>query len=199
MYILVLDTETTGLKPSNHEIIEIAMVSYFINDDGEWFLHKKFEEKLKPQRIEDAEPIALEVNGYSAEKWQNAKTFKEVLPEIKEIIEKSDLLLGQNLYFDLSFIQGELKRLGQDQKIQYPPYIDTKSMADPLVSQGWLDSSRLDYLCERLKVDFSGRAHTALVDCERTFEVFQKLLEETNNSYELYTFEKPYRRKKRHL
>ena len=199
MYILVLDTETTGLKPSNHEIIEIAMVSYFINDDGEWFLHKKFEEKLKPQRIEDAEPIALEVNGYSAEKWQNAKTFKEVLPEIREIIEKSDLLLGQNLYFDLSFIQGELKRLGQDQKIQYPPYIDTKSMADPLVSQGWLDSSRLDYLCERLKVDFNGRAHTALVDCERTFEVFQKLLEETNNSYELYTFEKPYRRKKRHL
>lgn len=199
MYILVLDTETTGLQPKKHEIIEIAMVSYFINDDGEWFLHKKFEEKIKPQRIEDAEPIALEVNGYSEENWQNAKPFSKVLPDIKDIIEKSDLLLGQNLYFDLRFIQSEIKRADESQNIDYPPYIDTKSMADPLVSQGWLDSSRLDYLCERLKIDFSGRAHTALVDCERTFEVFQKLLEETDNSYELYTFEKPYRRKKRHL
>ncbi len=199
MYILVLDTETTGLQPKKHEIIEIAMVSYFINDDGEWFLHKKFEEKIKPQRIEDAEPVALEVNGYSEENWQNAKPFSKVLPDIKDIIEKSDLLLGQNLYFDLRFIQSEIKRADENQNIDYPPYIDTKSMADPLVSQGWLDSSRLDYLCERLKIDFSGRAHTALVDCERTFEVFQKLLEETDNSYELYTFEKPYRRKKRHL
>ena len=42
MIITVIDTETTGLDRSKHEVIEIAMISYVLSENGERFVLKKF-------------------------------------------------------------------------------------------------------------------------------------------------------------
>jgi DNA polymerase III epsilon subunit-like protein len=55
----------------------------------------------------------------------------------------------------------------------------------------------MDYLVEHYKVQVEGRAHTALVDCERTMLVFDELLRDVNQDYEMFTFENPYQRRKR--
>ena len=102
------------------------------------------------------------------------------------MIKESDLLLGQNLIFDLRFLQKASMT-----EIDFPPYIDTKAMADFLVRKNWLRRSKMDYLVEHYNVEVKGRAHTALVDCYRTYEVFKKLLSDIGD-YDLYTFEKPY-------
>ena len=52
----ILDTETTGLDPTKHEIIEIAVKSPL----------GTFHSLVKPQRLDLAEPKALELNGYAA-------------------------------------------------------------------------------------------------------------------------------------
>lgn len=191
MILTVLDTETTGLDSDIHEIIQIATISYVVSADGERFVTKRYERKINPQQLHTASEKALEVNGFTLEEWKGAPNASEVMPEVKDIIEKSDILVGQNLIFDLNFIN-EICHRNNIEPPAFPPYIDTKSIADRLVNANWLQRSGMDYLVEHYKVNVEGRAHTALVDCERTMLVFDELMRDVNEDYELYTFENPY-------
>lgn len=196
MILTVLDTETTGLDADIHEIIQIATISYVVSADGERFITKKYEKKINPVRLHTASEKALEINGFTLEEWKDSPDATEVMPEIKEIIENSDILVGQNLIFDLNFIN-EICHRNKIEPPNFPPYIDTKSIADRLVNAHWLQRSGMDYLVEHYGVNVEGRAHTALVDCERTMLVFDELMRDVNEDYELFTFDKPYQRRRR--
>lgn len=190
MILTVIDTETTGLEPESQEIIEVAFISYVITNEGERLVTKRFESKIKPEQLHTASPKALEVNGYSDEEWLGAPPASSVLPHVCEAISKSSLLLGQNLIFDLRFIEKMCERHGI-QMPEAPPYIDTKSMADVLKKNKIIRSSGMDYLCEHYKIQFEGRAHTALADCERTILAWDALRGDVQD-YDLYTFDNPY-------
>ena len=196
MRITVFDTETTGLNHNRHEIIELAYVSYDCSDYGDRYVHDKFESKVKPQNIQNAEPEALAVNGYQENSWKNAPDFKEIHEVVCKAFEESDLLLGQNLIFDLRFFKQMCKRDNLPVP-NFPPYLDSKAVADRLVKEGWLERSSMDYLCEHYKIESNGRAHTALVDCERTIKVWDKLINDIGDEYEIYTLDRPYNRRRR--
>ena len=196
MILTVLDTETTGLDPDIHEIIQIATISYVVSAEGERFITKKYEKKINPIRLHTASEKALEINGFTHEEWRGSPDAADVMPEVKEIIENSDILVGQNLIFDLNFIN-EICHRNNIEPPNFPPYIDTKSIADRLVNAHWLQRSGMDYLVEHYGVNVEGRAHTALVDCERTMLVFDELMRDVNEDYELFTFDKPYQRRRR--
>lgn len=196
MILTVLDTETTGLDSDIHEIIEIAAITYLLDKEGNRYVLKKFESKINPQQLHTASEKALEVNGFTLEKWKGAPNASEVMPDIKEIIEQSDILIGQNLIFDLNFVNEVCHRNNIDPP-SFPPYIDTKSIADRLVAANWIQRSGMDYLVEHYDVKVEGRAHTALVDCERTMLVFDELLRDVNQEYDIYTFSNPYKRRRR--
>jgi DNA polymerase III epsilon subunit-like protein len=196
MILTVLDTETTGLDSDIHEIIQIATISYVVSAEGDRYVTRKYEKKINPERLHTASEKALEVNGFTLEEWKGSPNAIEVIPEVKDIIEKSDILIGQNLIFDLNFIN-EVCHRNDIEPPTFPPYIDTKSIADRLVRAHWLQRSGMDYLVEHYKVQVEGRAHTALVDCERTMLVFDELMRDVNEEYELFTFENPYKRLRR--
>jgi len=190
MLLTVLDTETTGLSLYKHELLEIGFISYVITTEGERLVTKKYETKIKPKYLFSASEKALEINGYTDEDWNDAPYVERVLPEICEAVSKSSILLGQNLIFDLNFIAKACKENNLDAP-EYPPYIDTKAMADKLQKIGVLEKSGMDYLCEKFNIQFEGRAHTALADCERTIKAWDALLE-LNPDYEVFTFDNPY-------
>jgi len=190
MIFTVVDTETTGLNPSKHEIIEVAFISYIVDGEGNEYVLNKLEQKIKPEAIHLASEKALEINGYSKEKWKDAVEFSAVLPKLEKVFAESDFLIGQNLIFDMRFLAKMCERSGIDE-IKFPPYVDTKALADVLKEKGVLKRTRMDYLCEHYNVTWEGRAHTALADCERTIKVFEKLQDEVPE-YDLYTFEEPY-------
>jgi DNA polymerase III epsilon subunit-like protein len=190
MIITVMDTETTGVKHSSHEIIEIALISYVISEAGERFVMKSFSTKVKPRHIERASPKALQMNHYSEAEWASAPDIANVLPIVKEMIEKSDVMIGQNLIFDLKFLSDAFEKNGHEIP-EYPAYIDTKAMADVLKRQNKIKRSAMDYLCEHYNVQFSGKAHSALTDCERTMKVWDKLLEDCGD-YDFYSYRDPY-------
>ncbi len=196
MILTVLDTETTGLDPDIHEIIQIAAITYVIDKSGERYIMKKYEKKIDPKQLHTASEKALEVNGFSIEDWDGASEPDEVMNEVRDIISKTDIMLGQNLIFDLRFINEICHRNNIDPP-EYPPYIDTKSIADRLVRANWLQRSGMDYLVEHYKVKVEGRAHTALVDCERTMLVFDELLKDVNQEYDVFTFQEPYKARRR--
>lgn len=196
MILTVLDTETTGLDSDIHEIIQIATISYVVSAEGDRFITKKYEKKINPQQLHTASEKALEINGFSLEEWKGSPNAIDVMPEIKEIVERSDVLVGQNLIFDLRFIN-EICHRNEIDPPNFPPYIDTKSIADRLVRANWLQRSGMDYLVEHYGVKVEGRAHTALVDCERTMLVFDELMRDVNEDYELFTFVEPYKARRR--
>ena len=67
MKFVFVDTETTGLDHTKHEMLEIAIV---VIENGE---KTTIERKIKPTNLETAQPKALEVNGYNEEEWAEAQ------------------------------------------------------------------------------------------------------------------------------
>ena len=190
MKIVVLDTETTGLDLTIHEIIQIGFIVLEVDESNKYKILTEKEIKIRPEHLESASMEALKINGFTVYEWKDSLPFQEYAIYIKEMIEHADLLLGQNLLFDLKFIKQSYSNLNLEVP-KFPPYIDTKNMAEPLVKQKILESTSMDKMAKHYKISFTGRAHTALADCERTLKIWEKLLEH-NDSPNIFTFEKPY-------
>ena len=129
-----MDTETTGLDILRHEIIEIAFINLILEDKN-ITVKNKIGLKIAPKRMDLADARALKINGYNEKNWTHAKTIENYLPKFSKIIEGCDVLLGQNLIFDLRF----LKKAFEENSIsvpKFPQYIDTKRMGTKLVKEG---------------------------------------------------------------
>ncbi len=189
MIFTFLDTETTGLDPKKHEIIEFGALSAKRNLDGSMEIIKTVEFKVAPQRIDLADPYALKVNGYSEEAWLNSVPLTEKHNVILDLLADADYLVGQNLIFDLRFIHNSFLSAGVLPPV-FPQYYDTHQMGKTLLQEGKLKSSSLDGMCAHFDIKSNGRAHTALVDVKRTYELFNKLSKMTN--MQLYTYRNPH-------
>lgn len=160
-----VDVETTGLDPDHNDILEIAIVR--LDPDGEKILH----EKLVMERPENAHPKALEVNGYTAEKWVDAKPAVEVFPRVIELL--SDCIIaGQNTRFDVGFINATCKRLGFDARVDYHLY-DTCTLALEHLKP-WMESISLVPVCKALGIP-TDDAHSAMGDVRMAMAVDRKL------------------------
>jgi len=159
----ILDTETTGLDPLKHEIIEIAVKSP----------HGTFHSLVKPQRLDQAEAKALELNGYAAnpERWANAPTMDEVLPKVMAHLEGC-IMVGHNVSFDKGFLNAAHQQM-YGKGLPFYHAFDTVT----LVMEHLPDLGRynLDVTCMVLGISNEG-AHTALADVLRCEAVLNKLL-----------------------
>lgn len=174
---LWVDTETTGLIPRKHEIIEIAILTETVLPGGGGTITESWSTKIRPARIEEAEPKALEVNGYRAEEWAGAPTFDEVAADIAKRLASSTVICGHNVSFDIGFIEGAFDRLGQKVRMPYHK-VDTVTLgyvvwnADPENPGPGLS---LDKLRRLLGISLSG-SHTALKDAEDARIVYYEAL-----------------------
>jgi DNA polymerase-3 subunit epsilon len=172
---IYLDTETTGLDPSVHEVIEVAVVreevEYPYTGPGKITL--MWSRKVAPQHIETAEPVALKVNGYAPEAWANAVPFSTIAEELVEHL-KGGMIIGHNPKFDTGFITAELKRAGVEPRISHRT-IDTTTAAYMAWGLDGKMKLSLDNLRSHLGLSSDG-AHTALQDALDCREVFYRAL-----------------------
>ena len=70
-----IDIETTGLNFLKHEIIEIGCVVTTPNLE----IIEEFELKIKPENIENADPVALKVNHYNSSDWEGAMSLEKAI------------------------------------------------------------------------------------------------------------------------
>lgn len=166
--IAFIDTETTGLDPDAHEVIEYAIIR--VNPAGEETL--RWETKIKPSNIESAHPKALEVNGYTEEAWADAPSMAEVGHAIADGLENC-VLVGHNVAFDETMLKSSLKRAGINRRIPYHK-VDTVTLAyEHLVPEG-LESLSLDNIRKFLGWSAEG-AHTAMKDVEDAMRLYREL------------------------
>ncbi|MCR4306655.1 MAG: exonuclease domain-containing protein, partial [Candidatus Yonathbacteria bacterium] len=86
-----IDLETTGLELKKHEIIEIGcivarQIPRESSETGGAYLEiiEEFEIKVKPEHIETADPVGLEINGYREDDWKDAVTLPEAMRIVAE-------------------------------------------------------------------------------------------------------------------
>ena len=160
---LFVDVETTGLDPSIHEIIEICIITEWQSGSFE-----EWHTKIRPERIGDAHPRALEVNGYTAEAWRNAPIMAYVINDIAARVSKG-LVIGHNVAFDLGFISAALAGHG----LRRPSHRSFDTMA---LAYEHLPLPKVSLDAIRAFFGWSGAdAHTALQDTRDMRRLFHSL------------------------
>lgn len=162
---IVLDTETTGLEPSQgHRIIEIGCVELIERRAT----GNDFHQYLQPDREIDAG--AVEVHGITNEFLADKPRFEDVVQDFMDYIRGAELII-HNAPFDVGFIDAELLRLQNWNRLDsYCSITDTLVMARQK-HPGQRNS--LDALCGRYDIDNSQRQkHGALLDAEILAEVY---------------------------
>lgn len=163
---IVLDTETTGLDPSQgHKIIEIGCVELVNRKLTGRHLHFY----INPQR--EVEAGAIEVHGITNEMLADKPVFSAIADAFLDFVRGAELVI-HNAPFDLSFLDTELRALQRD----YQPLCDYCGVLDTLVMARQKhpgQKNNLDALCKRYMVDNSQRElHGALKDAEILADVY---------------------------
>ncbi|QKT02539.1 DNA polymerase III subunit epsilon [Ectothiorhodospiraceae bacterium 2226] len=163
---VVLDTETTGLEPSQgHRIIEIGCVEVV----NRRLTEVRFHQYLRPDRAIDSG--AVEVHGITDEFLADKPPFEAVVEEFLSFIRDAEVII-HNAPFDVGFVDHELARLGP----QWGRMRDHCSVIDSLTLARRLhpgQKNSLDALCKRYSVDNTRRTlHGALLDAEILAEVY---------------------------
>lgn len=165
---IVLDTETTGLEPSQgHNVIEIGCVEMIKRR----LTGNNYHQYIKPDRESDED--AIRIHGITNEFLADKPKFSQITAEFIEYVRGAELVI-HNAPFDLGFLNAELKRNGYNERIE-----DICSIVDSLKlarSKHPGQKNNLDALCRRYGIDNSHRElHGALLDSEILADVYLML------------------------
>lgn len=159
---VVLDVETTGLKPSQQRVIEVAIIR--VSSSG---APLRWSSLINPgRRLPD---YIATLTGIDDMTLAGEPDFRSLAPTIVEMLD--DLpIVAHNAAFDVAFINAELMRCGLPRLINAT--IDTLSLADQLAP----DARRLNLqdVARALGV-VPTKAHRAMSDVETTLAVFLAL------------------------
>jgi DNA polymerase-3 subunit epsilon len=168
--ISVLDCESSGLKPSQDRIVELAVVQmdfeHFPSLDG-----PHWNTLVNPET--DVGPTFA--HGITNEDVQRAPRFADVQPELAHLL-RGRIVASHNVNFDAAFLRYEHWRM--DLEFPMYPLLDTGRMAQALGLVPVGGSRSLEALCARENVlrAQEGDEHTALGDAIVTARLVRRYL-----------------------
>lgn len=166
---IVLDTETTGLEPSEgHRIIEIGCVELVDRK----LTGNHYHQYLQPNR--EIDQGAIEVHGITNEFLEDKPLFENVVKEFLEFVDGAELVI-HNAPFDIGFLDHELSLLNANKGKMgdYCSVLDTLVLARQM-HPGQRNS--LDALCKRYDINNAHRElHGALLDSEILADVYLRM------------------------
>ena len=162
--LIVLDTETTGIRPDEgHRIIEVGAVQILNREITSTEFHKY----IQPNRtVGDS----VNIHGITDKFLINKPQFDQISNDLLSFIGGATLVI-HNAPFDLGFLDNELKINGINKKIEdICQIIDTLELSK---EQRPGTMHNLDALCRRFGVDTSARTrHGALLDAQILAQVY---------------------------
>ena len=162
--LIVLDTETTGIKPSEgHRIIEVGAVEILDRE----ITSTEFQKYVQPNRKVGE---SVNIHGITDKFLINKPQFNQISDDLLSFIEGATLVI-HNAPFDLGFLNNELKLIGIKEKIEnIGTIIDTLELSK---QQRPGTMHNLDSLCRRFGIDTSARTrHGALLDAQILAQVY---------------------------
>jgi len=163
--LLVLDTETTGIEPSDgHRIIEIGCTEII---DRQIVSNAEYHQYIQPDRDVGN---SKRIHGITNEFLIGKPKFEEIAKEFLEYIEGATLVI-HNAPFDLGFLNHELKLMDVDERIEDSCDIIDSLELSKQQRPGMMHN--LDALCRRFEIDASARTvHGALLDAQILAKVY---------------------------
>ncbi|MDB5172433.1 MAG: hypothetical protein JWN51_1206 [Phycisphaerales bacterium] len=163
-----LDVETTGASADfGDRVVELGIVRV---EGGR--VVGEYQQLIDPLRR--ISPGVTALTGISQSMVDGQPTFAAQLPAAMQLL-RGAAVLGHNVRFDLSFLNKEFRRSGQDivEALDNAPVMDTVRIARRRFGRG---GNALQLLAPRLGV-LPVVAHRALADAQTTAAVFEKLME----------------------
>jgi DNA polymerase-3 subunit alpha (Gram-positive type) len=160
---VILDVETTGLEPTQHELTEIGALKI----QGEE-IKEIFSTLIRPRH-----PIPDEITrftGIDDEMVKHSPSAAEALPKFIDFIADS-ILVAHNAEFDLAFIKQNLKQIS-DKELSND-IICTVKLARHLLPN--LENYKLHTVANHLGIPVENR-HRAMGDAEATFQIWIKFM-----------------------
>ena len=162
--LIVLDTETTGIEPSEgHRIIEVGAVEILDRE----ITSTEFQKYIQPHKKVGE---SANIHGITDKFLINKPQFNQISDDLLSFIEGATLII-HNAPFDLGFLNNELKIIGIKETIEdICNIIDTLELSK---QQRPGTMHNLDALCRRFGVDTSARTrHGALLDAQILAQVY---------------------------
>ena len=167
---IVVDIETTGLKPESDSIIELGAIKCFNHSEI-----ARFESLVKPDKKINS--FITELTGITNEMVKEAPDIKTVLGEFIKFA-GDHIIVGYNVNFDINFIYDEcIEQLGY---VFNNNFIDALRIARKLYPE--MEHHRLIDMVNFYNIEIEG-AHRAIYDCLSTNECFLRMHEEVLNQY----------------
>lgn len=160
MSYVIIDLETTGLKPTRDEIIEMSAIRI----TGGKPERKAFDKFVKP-KAGYVPPEIETLTGIKTDMVKDAGTLDEVLPEFLEFI-KDDPVVGWNVNFDVGFIEHNLPNPLPNEVHDLIP--DIKEVLPDLPNY------KLTTVASHLGMNTSN-AHRAIADCLFVYKIIHNL------------------------
>lgn len=176
---IILDTETTGLDPSQgHRVIEIGCVEMV----NRRLTSRTFHVYINPERAVD--PEAVSIHGITDEFLADKPNFAGIASEFIDFAQGAELI-AHNASFDVGFLNAELAR------IPGAPQMEDLMLGGVAVDTLALAREKrpgkrntLDALCRDYKVDASERKlHGALLDAELLTHVYLAMTREQSHMF----------------
>ncbi|MEW5692998.1 MAG: 3'-5' exonuclease [Candidatus Hydrogenedentota bacterium] len=161
-HYVVVDIETTGYRPANDEILEIAAVHWHKGQELE-----HFQSLIKPENKIPEDSISI--HNITDEMVKDAPGLEDVLIRFLQFI-KNKILVFHNAQFDKKFINYNLQRLGMS--LLDDNVVDTLKISRRLYPR---ISHALTDLSERLRLDHANK-HRAYADAYCTAQLLDILI-----------------------
>lgn len=161
----VIDVETTGLKPSESSIIEIAIIA--LDNDGETV--SEWSTLVRPPG--DSELGATHIHGITRSMVAEAPSFTEIADDIVALLQGA-VVVGHVVTFDIGHLATEFARIGRPLPDLGSASICTRDLARDVLG---IRPVTLENCCTHLGITIHG-AHSALGDTRATGDLFRRLL-----------------------
>jgi len=177
-----LDVETTGTRPGFHELLEIGAV--IASGEPPFNMTNSFSVKVRPERLTDADAVALSINRFTEAEWKDAACEKDAIGQFGEAV-RGCALWGWNVGFDRAFLETAMSRSGAgletygldytwyDLKMFFIEWAKLTGRSQELGPRFSLSAARRTFGVE------NEDAHRALPDALATYRVFLRLEEES--------------------
>lgn len=166
--ICFFDLETTGINVGKDRIVEISVLKVYPNGNKE----------SKTLRVNPGIPIpgeASAVHGITDADVANEPSFKEIAPQIWEMIKDADLAGYNSNRFDVPLLAEEFLRNEFDFDLERHRLVDVQVIFFKKEPRDLTSAYR--FYCDKSLEN----AHSAAADVEATYEIFKAQIEKYND------------------
>lgn len=175
---IVIDVETAGLQSETDALLELAAVTVKMDHEGRLSRDKTHAYHVEAFAGARVEKESLEITGIDPTyplryAIPEAQALARLFATVREELERTGcyraILVGQNAWFDLSFLLAAARRA----KIRYIPFHTFTTIDTASLSAVALGETVLARAMRRARIPFDiQQAHSAIYDAEKTAELF---------------------------